>query len=159
MRARNRTVLHQSLPASAPGGEASSSSAVSGGWLLRSGAMFETAVIKFGKEAWTMEDDQRLKAAERASKQALFAEAFEKTTMESVCWPMLLCHEFSFTPSCSNFDHPPIISPFQALPSNPLWSSTHTIQDYLAVFNHLSHPSLISPANRTKFSFSFIHIC
>jgi hypothetical protein len=84
MRARNRTLPHHSQPASAAGGESRISSTVPAGGYLGSGAIFESAAAQCGKDVWTIEDDLRSKAAKRAAKQALFAEAFEKSRQQSV---------------------------------------------------------------------------
>ena len=83
MRVRNSTA--QQLSLLAPGREKSRCGTVQAGWFLESGAIFESAAAQIGKEAWIKEDELHMKSAQRAAEQALFAAAFEKTTLELVC--------------------------------------------------------------------------
>ncbi len=100
MRARN-SVLQSSLPAPAPGAEASRSGVVPAGRFLVSGSIFESASADFRGEDWMLEESKRSKAVQRAKDQALFKAAFEKTTLESVSWPVPPCSILVLNPIMS----------------------------------------------------------
>ncbi len=103
MRARNLAVLQSNPSLSAPAPKREVSRFVPVGPVLGSGAIFERAAAQYRDEAWTFDENKRLKAAQHAADQALFAAAFEKTTLESVCCPVPFATYFQFSSYCFQF--------------------------------------------------------